>query len=72
MNSLATGDGSIPTQAPRRSRAGLWWALGGGLTIIVLVVAAVLIIPRVLHAQRVAAYTDLLISKEANDTAARS
>lgn len=60
MNSAATGDGSIPTQAPRRSRAGLWWALGGGLTIIVLVVAAVLIIPRVLHAQRVATYTDLV------------
>lgn len=44
----------------RHSRQGRWWLVGGGLLVVALVMSAVIVIPRVLHVQRVAAYAEVI------------
>jgi hypothetical protein len=43
-----------------RSRKGRWWLIGGGLLVVLLVAGAAIAIPRIMHAQRVATYTELV------------
>ena len=47
-------------QLVKKSRKGLWWGIGSAALVLVVAVAAVVIVPRVIHAQRVAEYTDLV------------
>lgn len=59
MNITVTDAGKSP-EHPHRSRKRPWWAVGGGLLAIVVIVGAIIVVPRVLHAQRVATYTELV------------
>lgn len=47
-------------QLVKKSRKGLWWGIGSAALVLVVAVAAVIIVPRVIHAQRVAEYIDLV------------
>lgn len=52
-------------RTPARSKRGRWWALGGGVLALLLVAGAAIVIPQIMHAQRVATYNDLVLQTDA-------
>lgn len=51
---------AVAEQRTRKPRKSLWWAIGGGFLVLALAAAAGIAVPRILHAQRVAAYSELV------------